>query len=106
MVAKLANGSNQSKIGSARRSSPQGLENQRGTASGKLLVFFQIKKAESKTKNKPATRLVRLARWGFIDFINVHVFIRSKEIIMVRKDLHKSIKGAWRWILNQNIFWF
>ncbi len=94
MMAKLAMGSSQRKTGSARRSSPQDLENHRGTASGKLVALLQIRKMDRITKDRLTTKLINLAEGRVFNFINSQVFIRSKKIIAGRENLHKSIKDA------------
>jgi len=62
MIAKdkMAAGKIHKKVGVASWLSPQSLENQRGTAIGKLSLFTQIKAEEDKAKIRLPAKLRRL----------------------------------------------
>lgn len=93
-------GSSQRKFGAASRSSPQGLENQSGTAKGNLPMSRQIKKEEAALRERLVNRLKILKRARFDNFVNGHIFIKSKEIIARRKKVLKCWEIARRRVFD------
>lgn len=85
-MVKLMVGIIQRRFGEARRSRPQGLENQSGTAKGKFSLVAARSNPDITGKKKDAKERPKntLLTWRvFNHFIDSNGFIKSKEIILI-----------------------